>query len=71
MELSNDDVWAAEKLFTANKKAGYLVETKAGATGRTYHSEEHVDGKVIVHIEGQEMNMLCTPSKLKVTGFID
>ena len=53
--------------------SGYLVETKTGLKGRTYHREGLVNGKTIVHIEkdGKTLKMLCNPDTLKTTGFID
>ena len=53
--------------------SGYLVETKTGLKGRTYHREGLVNGKTVVHIEkdGKTMKMLCNPKTLKTTGFID
>lgn len=48
---------------------GYLVETKSGILGRTYHSDPLVNGKQRVYtLKG---NMLCDPGKLKLKGFID
>lgn len=32
------------------KGSGYLVETKTGLLGRTYHSEKMVNGKVRVYL---------------------
>jgi hypothetical protein len=53
--------------------AGYLVETKTGKIGRTYHREGYINGKAVVHIEenGKTTKMLCDPETLKITGFID
>lgn len=53
--------------------AGYLVETKTGKKGRTYHREGYIKGKAIVYIEeeGKKIKMLCDPDSLKITGFID
>jgi len=53
--------------------SGYLVETKTGLKGRTYHREGLVNGKAIVHIEkdGKTVKMLCKPDTLKTTGYID
>lgn len=53
--------------------AGYLVETKTGKKGRTYHREGYVNNKAVVHIEenGKTLKMLCDPDSLKITGFID
>jgi hypothetical protein len=51
------------------KDPGYLVETKTGLKGRTYHREGKVDGKVIVHTD--KGKLLCDPLSIKLTGFID
>lgn len=53
--------------------SGYLVETKTGLKGRTYHREGRVNGKTIVYVEkdGKTLKMLCNPNTLKITGFID
>ena len=53
--------------------SGYLVETKTGKRGRTYHCEGLINGKQIVHVEidGKTLKMLCDPDTLKITGFID
>ena len=55
------------------KKAGYIVETKTGKTGKTYHHEGLVNKKRIVHIEEDDKiyKMLCDPKALKITGFFD
>ena len=56
-----------------SKDSGYLVETKTGKKGRTYHRESLVNGKLIVYIEvdDKEIKMLCDPQTVKITGFID
>ncbi len=53
--------------------AGYLVETKTGKKGRTYHREGLVNKKMVVHIEedGKIIKMLCDPKTVKITGFVD
>lgn len=53
--------------------AGYLVETKNGKRGRTYHREGYINDKAVVHIEqnGKTIKMLCNPDSLKIMGFID
>jgi hypothetical protein len=57
-------------------QAGYLVETKDGKKGRTYHSKGTVNDKVPVYLETSpeeysEKAILCDPKSLKITGFID
>lgn len=54
-----------------SKDSGYLVETKSGKKGRTYHRETLVKKKQIVHIDGTDVPMLCDPKTLKIIGYID
>jgi len=56
-----------------SKDSGYLVKTKTGKEGRTYHRESLVNGKMVVYVEneGKTMKMLCNPKTIEVTGFID
>jgi hypothetical protein len=56
-----------------SKDAGYLVETKTGKRGRTYHREKLINGKMIVYIktDDKEVKMLCDPQKIKIIGFVD
>jgi len=56
-----------------SKDAGYLVTTKTGLEGRTYHREGRVNDKVIVYVEvnGKVVKMLCDPKTIVTTGFID
>ncbi len=57
-----------------SKNSGYLVKTKLGKTGRTYHKEGLVNKKTVVHIikeDGSETKMLCDPKSLKIMGFVD
>ena len=58
-----------------NKTSGYLVETKTGLNGRTYHNEQPINGKTSVHVDvgNKIIKMLCDPDslKLKLKGFID
>jgi hypothetical protein len=56
-----------------SKDAGYLVETKTGKKGRTYHREKLVNGKMIVYseVDGKEVKLLCDPQTIKITGFVD
>lgn len=55
------------------KNSGYIVETKTGKKGRTFHREGLVNKKIIVHVEidGNDVKMLCDPDTIKVIGFID
>ena len=50
---------------------GYLVKTRTGKTGRTYHSKGLVNGKMPVYIDGEEKPLLCNPDSLVLIGFID
>lgn len=54
-----------------NKNAGYIVETKTGKIGRTYHREAQINKKTVVHIEGEDKPLLCDPKTLKITGYVD
>jgi len=56
-----------------SKDSGYLVKTKSGKEGRTYHRDNLVDGKLIVYIEvdGKEMKMLCNPETVKIIGYVN
>lgn len=56
-----------------SKDSGYLVETKSGKQGRTYHREGLVNKKMVVYVDvdGKEMKMLCDPKTIKVIGFVD
>ena len=69
MELTEWDIEQLEKLINGNKNAGYIVQTKSGMIGRTYHNEGLINEKVIVHTEKGQM--LCMPNTLKIKGFID
>lgn len=57
-----------------SKDAGYLVKTKTGKEGRTYHREGLMNKKTVVHIideNGNEVKMLCDPKSLKIIGYVD
>ena len=56
-----------------SKNSGYLVETKSGKQGRTYHRDGLVNKKTVVYIteNGKEIKMLCEPKNLKIIGYID
>jgi hypothetical protein len=53
--------------------AGYLVETKTGKKGRTYHREGLVNKKTVVHVEndGKVIKILCDPKTIKIIGYVD
>lgn len=63
------------------RNAGYLVETNSGK-GRTYHSEQMVNGKIVVHLLSEDLNhviqgngqpkkILCDRNKVKLIGYVD
>ncbi len=56
-----------------SKDSGYIVETKSGKQGRTYHREGLVNKKMVVHIDvgGKDTKMLCDPKTVKIIGFTD
>jgi len=56
-----------------SKNSRYLVETKTGKVGRTYHNELMINNKQPVHIKVGEkvLKMLCDPDSLKLKGFLD
>jgi len=54
-----------------SKDSGYIVKTKTGKTGRTYHRKGLVNKKIIVYIDGEKKPLLCDPKTLEITGFID
>jgi len=56
-----------------SKDSGYLVKTKAGKEGRTYHREGLVNKKMVVHLEidGKVVKMLCDPKTIEIIGFVD
>lgn len=58
------------------KDSGYIVETKSGKIGRTYHSKGLINKKKPVYLEISKFKysktaILCIPESLKVIGFID
>ncbi|MDQ3047071.1 MAG: hypothetical protein M3R27_05945 [Bacteroidota bacterium] len=58
------------------KNPGYIVTTRDGKQGRTYHKKGFVNGKCAVYLyddKGIESKTgtLCDPSTLSVKGFID
>ena len=69
MKLTDWDIEQLDRLIHGNQNAGYLVETKKGINGRTYHCELFINEKIIVHTE--KGKLLCVPNTLKLKGFID
>lgn len=56
-----------------SKDSGYLVKTKSGKVGRTYHREGLINKKMVVHVEvnNKTVKMLCDPNTIEITGYID
>jgi hypothetical protein len=56
-----------------SKDSGYLVKTKKGKQGRTYHIEGLVNKKLVVHldVDGKDVKMLCDPKTVEIIGYID
>lgn len=59
-----------------SKESGYLVKTKKGKVGRTFHSKGEVGGKTPVYLETEPLTysdkaILCETQTLKVIGYID
>ena len=55
---------------------GYLVLTKKGKKGRTYHSKGFVKNKIPVYLETSkhvysDKAILCDPATVTQIGFID
>jgi hypothetical protein len=55
----------------SGKNPGYLVETKTGKRGKTYHREGLVNKKTVVHVEKEKLPLLCDPKSLKIIGYFD
>jgi len=68
-ELTSWDIEQIDRLCNGNKKAGQLVETKTGLTGRTYSHEGLINGKIRVYTD--KGKLLCDPNTLTLKGFID
>lgn len=57
-----------------SKDSGYLVKTKTGKEGRTYHRDKLVNGKLLVYVntdDGKQVKMLCDPETVKIIGYVD
>lgn len=61
----------------SKETSGYVVETKDGKRGRTYHKKGLINEKVPVYLEAdkkftyQSSAILCSPDTLTIKGFID
>lgn len=58
------------------KNPGYIIETRDGKIGRTYHNKQFINGKCPVYIETSpgiysNTGTLCDPKTLRQIGFID
>lgn len=82
MELTikqmEEEFWFAKKQEPEKKiLSGYIVETKKGLIGRTYHHNSPVKVgsvrkiKVYAQKDGKLLKMLCDPLTLKHLGFIN
>jgi len=56
-----------------SKDSGYLVKTKSGKEGRTYHRDSLVNKKMVVYVEvnGKQVKMLCDPKTIEIIGYVD
>jgi hypothetical protein len=56
-----------------SKNSGYIVKTKNGLKGRTYHIEKTINNKTVVHVEkdNETVKMLCDLNSLTIIGFAD
>jgi len=57
-------------------ESGYIVTTKKGLKGRTYHSKGLINEKLPVYLERkdgsfQAVALLCDPKTVTKIGFID
>lgn len=73
---SKGDKGKAKKMAKKNMKGGFVVRTKAGNTGYTYHSDDRINGKVQVHLIDENMRktgqtVLSSETNLTVIGFLD
>lgn len=64
------------KLNQPRTGKGFLVKTKTGKKGRTFHADALVNGKQLVYLTKSqktysETGMLCDPTTIEVIGFID
>lgn len=58
------------------KASGYIVVTKTGKVGRTFHYKGEVGGKTPVYLETEPLTysdkaILCETQSLQVIGYID
>ena len=72
-QLTEDDIWFCQRMSDNHSNSGYIVTTKNGLCGRTYHADTLINGKQPVYIkrDDKEIRMLCDPDTLIINGFID
>jgi len=68
-DLTEWDIEQLNRLTNGHPNSGYIVETKTGLIGRTFHRDEQVNGKQVVHTA--KGKLLCDPATLTMKGFID
>lgn len=68
-EASAIDPWQYVHEMEGGSRCGYLVTTKSGIRGRTYHDEVAINGKIIVHTANGKL--LCDPTTITRNGYID
>ena len=57
-----------------SKDSGYLVETKTGKQGRTFHRERLINDKLIVYVDIEEEKIkkfLSDSQTVKIIGYVD
>ena len=52
-ELTPDDIWFCERMMDNHSNSGYLVTTKTGLVGRTYHKD--ADDKLGTYIDTERL----------------
>lgn len=68
-DLTEWDVEQINRLVNGHPNSGCMVETKTGLIGRTFHKDEMINGKQVVHTT--KGKLLCDPTTLKLKGYID
>ncbi|MFW6246727.1 MAG: hypothetical protein ACOC22_00930 [bacterium] len=53
------------------KRTGKIVETKTGKRGKVYYEDSKINGKVVVHLDDEDIKMLCDPKTLNRIGYFD
>lgn len=68
-DLTEWDIEQLNRMTNGHQNSGYVVKTKKGIVGRTFHKDELVNGKQIVYTD--KGKLLCDPAILEGIGFID